>query len=498
MQCRVFHLQVYILLAVMLGLFQQRGLSGFSISTTRTTSATIARRTRRTTKPLGSGLGTSNNRHVAVQQMIVRRSFCSSLPVFPEHQHDDAGEASSFTTAAAAASSSTTTTSTPSASDRLKFEQSLLHDLNPSQIAAVTQPLASITRVIAGPGSGKTRVLTARIAYLLTNDRLHNILAVTFTKKAAAEMERRVHDLIGEQPSKRVSLGTFHSICTRILRFNGDKLRFLPSVVADMTGSANATLLDGGFSIMDQSDQVRLVKEVLESHGIDLKLYRDVKPLTVINVMGRLKTELSQGNNPFEAKDKRAMPDPPSLKIAKTIYFSFREKLLANNCLDFDDLIFLSRELLLHHVTVRDRLRSFWTHVLVDEFQDTSGSQMDLVKLLTSDSLLVVGDADQSIYSWRGAKATSLADFGNEYDAVDTVHLMENYRSTANIVKAAQMVIADSGQASGADKLRQQMIPKRGSGVAPRIVACANGEAEGKGSHHTAPLLSHTHAFVVL
>jgi UvrD/REP helicase N-terminal domain len=215
----------------MLGLLQQRGLSsGFSLSRTTSSATMIARR--RTTKPMGSGLRTSNNRHVSVQRMNFQRSFCSSLPVFPEHQHDDASaEASSFTTAAATASSSsttgtTTTTTTASASDRLKFEQSLLHDLNPSQIAAVTQPLASITRVIAGPGSGKTRVLTARIAYLLTNDRLHNILAVTFTKKAAAEMERRVHDLIGEQPSKRVSLGTFHSICTRILRFNGDKLRF--------------------------------------------------------------------------------------------------------------------------------------------------------------------------------------------------------------------------------------------------------------------------------
>lgn len=354
-----------------------------------------------------------------------------------------------------------------------------MNDLNPSQIAAITQPLSSITRVIAGPGSGKTRVLTSRIAYLLSNDRRSNILAVTFTKKAASEMEKRVFDIVGET-SKRVSLGTFHSICTRILRYNGDRLSTLPSVVADMSNSSNETMLDGGFTIMDQSDQVRLLKDVLEMHKLDLKNYSDVKPLNVINAMGRLKAELAKGENPFQQKDKGSPPDSTIVKIAKTVYFSFRESLLANNCLDFDDLIFLSRELLLNHPDVRDRLRSFWTHVLVDEFQDTSESQMDLVKLLTSHSLLVVGDADQSIYSWRGAKATSLADFGKEFESVDTLHLMENYRSTANIVLAAQMIISNSGQVSGADKLRQQMIPKRGNGVAPRIVACATGKAEGK------------------
>lgn len=360
-------------------------------------------------------------------------------------------------------------------SDSLRFEQSLLKDLNPSQIQAITQPLNSITRVIAGPGSGKTRVLTSRIAYILNMDRRNNVLAVTFTKKAASEMERRVFDIVGE-PTPRVNLGTFHSICTRMLRYNGGVLSSLPSVAADMSKSLNETLLDGGFSIIDQSEQLRLTKEILNAKGIDLKNYKDIKPLNIVNAMGRIKGELAAGKNPFDSKRK----DTTLQKIAKSIYYDFREQLLSNNSLDFDDLIYLARELLLNNQEVRNRLQSFWTHILVDEFQDTSVSQMDIIKLLSTDSLLVVGDADQSIYSWRGAQPTSLMDFGKEFDSVETVHLMENYRSTANIVKAAQMIIANSGHVSGADKLRQEMIPKRGLGVAPRIVACADGKAEGE------------------
>lgn len=417
MPCRIFHLPVFVFMSVT---FLLRRLSGFS------------------SKP------------ALLRQCANARSSSAATTVsaLPEQQRP---------------------------SDSLRFEQSLLKELNPSQIKAVTQPLNSITRVIAGPGSGKTRVLTSRIAYILNNDRRNNVLAVTFTKKAAAEMERRVFEIIGEA-TPRVNLGTFHSICTRILRYNGQHLSKLPSVVSDMSKSYNETLLDGGFTIIDQSEQLRFTKELLNAKDIDLKNNKDVKPLSIVNAMGRIKGELAEGKNPFETRKREA----PVNKIAKTIYFDFREQLLSNNCLDFDDLIYLARELLLNNKNVRERLQSFWTHILVDEFQDTSVSQMDIVKLLSKDSLLVVGDADQSIYSWRGATPTSLMDFGKQFDSVETVHLMENYRSTANIVKAAQMIISNSGEVSGADKLRQQMIPKRGSGVAPRIIACADGKAEGE------------------
>jgi DNA helicase II / ATP-dependent DNA helicase PcrA len=145
----------------------------------------------------------------------------------------------------------------------------------------------------------------------------------------------------------------------------------------------------------------------------------------------------------------------------------------------------MTRELLMENDDVRERLQRRWTHILVDEYQDTSRIQMNLVKLLTSGSLFVVGDADQSIYSWRGAHAGSLSDFEVEFRQdfgdVSTVYLMENYRSTSNIVEAAQKVISQSGDSkSGADNMRQNMKPKRGTGPAPRVIACLDDKAEGK------------------
>ena len=335
-----------------------------------------------------------------------------------------------------------------------------LKGLNAAQAEAVTQPLASITRVVAGPGAGKTRVLTSRIAYLLHHDdRDSRILAVTFTKKASGEMQQRLEklllvqspppqeqdrtresDIVQEEvagsgtsprPSTaldRVTLGTFHSVCAKILRWNGKLLSDLPSVVREMAGSVNATTLDGNFNIVDQSEQIRLVKECQTDLGIDLKS-QDLKPQEVLNAMGKIKSKLAQGQDPL--KDGRKVPSK-ALKAGVKLFPLYREKLLSRNSLDFDDLILMTRELLHVHEDIRDNLRRRWQHVLVDEFQDTSKSQLDLVKLLSSTSLLVVGDADQSIYSWRGAHVESMSDFIHEFDdrldGVDTVYLMENYR----------------------------------------------------------------------
>lgn len=367
----------------------------------------------------------------------------------------------------------------------------ILQDLNPNQVEAVTQPQHSITRVIAGPGSGKTRVLTSRIAYLLHTTKNDRILGVTFTKKAAGEMQGRLDKLMAQilqgqenkdpyQPflsTRRVTLGTFHSVCSRILRKHGDNLENLPSIQTAMEKASNATNLDGTFTILDQTGQLRVIKESLQDMEIDLKHHKDVKPLQLLNHVSKIKSELALNKpSPLESKKKRL---PNALRVAGKIYPLYREKLISSNCLDFDDLIQLSRELLLSHSHVREELQNVWPHVLIDEFQDTSQSQMDLVKLLTNTSLFVVGDADQSIYSWRGAHHGSLGDFETEFQDVATVYLMENYRSTSNIVKAAQKVIAESGTLSGADKLRQNMIPQRDAGVAPRIVACADAKTEG-------------------
>ena len=401
----------------------------------------------------------------------------------------------------------------------------VLADLNPAQVEAVTQPLSAITRVVAGPGSGKTRVLTCRIAYLLQEDSQNRVLGVTFTRKAAGEMQSRLEKLLIQQqqfqeqersqlqqaPSNdqddygdngdtivqehvgearhtvgldRVTLGTFHSICAKIMRWNGEVLGTLPSVTADMVGSQNATFLDGNFAIVDQGEQLRILKECLTEAEVDLKDY-DLKPFAVLNAISDVKAKKAAGQDPFLANNNKKQL-PKALRVAGKVYTFYREKLLATNCIDFDDLIYMTRELLLEHEEVRDRLQRRWTHVLVDEFQDTSRSQMDLIKFLTSSSLFIVGDADQSIYSWRGAHVGSLSDFANEFEGylggVHTVYLMENYRSTSNIVNAAQKVIsASSGKSStGADKLRQNMKPKRGSGPTPRVVACKDEKAECK------------------
>jgi DNA helicase-2/ATP-dependent DNA helicase PcrA len=397
----------------------------------------------------------------------------------------------------------------------------LLDGLNPAQIDAVTKPTHSITRVLAGPGSGKTRVLTCRVAYLLEQDRLGRVLAVTFTRKASGEMQSRVEKLLRQQHDMdkqntiinendndndyynedgilvvqqemgddipkgldRVTLGTFHSICAKILRYNGNLLASLPAVVNDMGQSWNnekIVNLDGGFAILDQTDQLRLVRECLEEAGVDLKK-SVVKPLSILTAIGQIKEALSQGLDPFTTNNKQGTAKMnPAMKIAKQLYYSYRERQFTNNAVDFDDLIFMTRELLMQHRDLRERLHRRWPHLLVDEFQDTSKTQMDLVNLLTSSSLFVVGDADQSIYSWRGAHAGSMDDFRSNYLSkginVDTVYLKENYRSTSNIVRAAEKVI--SSDLSSSAPPRKSMKPERGKGPSPRVIACLDERAE--------------------
>lgn len=458
-----------------------------------------------------------------------------------------------------------------------------LQGLNPSQVEAVTQPHHGITRVVAGPGAGKTRVLTCRIAHLLRtkqkeNSRADRILAVTFTKKAAGEMKHRLETLLQEQeeldadimandidqsdagrwdsimdagdgsagddivqeeappvllsedgsaprraaPAQmdRVTLGTFHSVCAKILRWNGKELSSLPSIRAhaSVDSGSNANIIDGSFAIVDQSEQMRIVKEILKEKGINLKGSggkADIRPITVLNAVCAIKsadmvgavqmrgrsgamTEDMEDENGIEKMSKKVR------NIASEIYPQYRQALMTSNSLDFDDLILLTRELLIVNNEVRENLHRRWNHILVDEFQDTSRVQLDLVKLLTTKSLLVVGDGDQSIYSWRGAHAESMANFVTEFQGhcadslasdaddsdeggnstseaaeVNTVFLMENYRSTTNIVKAAQKIISDTSSGkSKSDLERQDMKPMREKGPKPRVLACADAKAE--------------------
>ena len=554
-------------------------------------------------------------------------------------------------------------------------------ELNPSQREATLRPRYSITRVIAGPGAGKTRVLTCRIAHLLldttcphqTNEnddsedkkrgsysssnggtREEGILAVTFTKKAALEMERRLVDLlslaikeqqqrqenvedaslrsldsnapsaistgeyddeytmeqqgeivrygnappidtndnvneessssdrISKQYMKQITVGTFHSVCSKILRRFGKELGDLPSVRSclGITNASGAIItqvgiqsehndeittknndmlietLDGSFNILDQADQLRLLKEVLQKHNIELKSpssssggsrnNNDIRPITVLNAISLLNTrDATQGTSSLSRRgsDEEEDDDIASkmsrkvYKIAMEVQLPFQKAKYTQNSVDFDDLILLTRELLLHHPEVREILHRRWRHVLVDEFQDTSRVQLDLVRLLTTNSLFVVGDGDQSIYSWRGASPESMSDFeiafhnrehgwegllttksaqnnnnenlaqyltsitGREEEEdvdisssllqVKSVYLMENYRSTTNIVKAAQRIIStseksdknnndDGSSSSTQENIRRDMKPMRGHGPSPRVLACKDAKAEAK------------------
>jgi DNA helicase II / ATP-dependent DNA helicase PcrA len=339
---------------------------------------------------------------------------------------------------------------------------SYLRDLNPSQVDAVTQPLQGMTRVIAGPGSGKTRVLACRIAHILAHDPSARLLAVTFTRKAAQEMTERLHTILLESASstttamtqtpspdsmyteetymdpssagaaramQRVTLGTFHSVCAKILRWHGESLCTLSSVRDFLSNNEDdAGRLTGQFSIADQSDQVRILRDCLEKRKIDIK---DIRLFDILSAMDRYREAMAQGKDLFQ-QGSRSKPMSPVMKVVQEIFPHYRYALLSSNHLDYNDLIYLTNELVQQYPDIQNNLQRRWTHVLVDEFQDTSHSQLTLVQGWTSSSLLVVGDADQSIYSWRGAHAGSLAEFATLFQnypgGVHTVYLMENYR----------------------------------------------------------------------
>ena len=270
--------------------------------------------------------------------------------------------------------------------------------------------------VMAGPGSGKTRVLTHRIAYLIGHlgVKPNNILAVTFTNKAAREMESRVINLLGES-ARGVTLGTFHAICARILRREAEHLPFKPN-----------------FVIFDEDDQLRLVKRVIEDLNLDNKQYR---PLAILNSISNVKNEL-------------ILPDEYPLQtyrdeVVKRVYINYQQMLLTNNAVDFDDLLLYTAFLLDDYPAVRERYARRYEHVLVDEFQDTNLAQYVLLRRLSSyhNNIFAVGDADQSIYRWRGADYRNVLRFEQDFPDAQVILLEQNYRSTQQILDVAMAVI---------------------------------------------------------
>ncbi len=291
-----------------------------------------------------------------------------------------------------------------------------LASLNSPQREAVVHRGGPLV-VFAGAGSGKTRVITYRVAHLVSVDGVHpwRILAVTFTNKAAGEMRERLLRLLGDRASG-AQVGTFHATCARILRNEGRRLG-IPS----------------DFTIYDDQDQLALVKRVLRDLGLDDKRYQ---PKAVAGRINRAKQEV-QGPQSLDT------PDPWS-EVVQRVYHAYEEKLEQAHALDFGDLIFRTVQGLETNLEFRQELASRFSHVLVDEFQDTNTAQFRLVKALAEGhrNLCVVGDDDQSIYRWRGADRRNILDFRDSFPDATLVKLEQNYRSTQRILRSANAVIA--------------------------------------------------------
>lgn len=291
-------------------------------------------------------------------------------------------------------------------------------ELNPQQRQAVAAPLGP-TLVLAGPGSGKTRVLTHRIAHLILNQGAdpRGILAVTFTNKAAREMESRVRGLLADVETSQAPthLGTFHSLAARMLRRDADRMPF-----------------DRNFVIFDDSDQRVLIRQALKDLNLDPKR---VQPGKVHSMISSAKNELI-GVNEFSS-------DSYFSEVVGRVYERYQAYLLDNNALDFDDLLYWAVRLLQDHEAVRRYYHGRYQHLLVDEFQDTNTAQYVLTRSLVGGSpdLFVVGDADQSIYSWRGADYRNVRRFQRDYPGAKVIMLEQNYRSSQRILDAAMGVI---------------------------------------------------------
>ncbi len=298
----------------------------------------------------------------------------------------------------------------------------ILEGLNPEQKQAVMHTEGALL-VLAGAGSGKTRVLTHRIAYLVEEKLIRpwNILAITFTNKAAKEMKERMESLIGTE-ANNIWVGTFHASCVRILRREIEKLGY-----------------DRSFVIYDSDDQKSLVKTCLDQLNINDKNF---PPRTVLNEISRAKDELIDPEkfSIMYASDYRMS------KIA-SIYELYQKKLKANNALDFDDIILLTIRILSNFPEVLDYYADKFRYILVDEYQDTNTAQYMLVSMLATKhgNICAVGDDDQMIYGWRGANLRNILDFEKDYPNCRIIKLEQNYRSTKNILEAANNVIRNNG-----------------------------------------------------
>ena len=301
-----------------------------------------------------------------------------------------------------------------------------LNELNKSQREAVECTEGPVM-IIAGAGSGKTRVLTYRIAHLMSKgiDAFH-ILALTFTNKAAREMKERIASIVGEGEAKNLWMGTFHSVFAKILRFEAEKLGYPTN-----------------FTIYDTDDSKSLIKDILKEQGLDEKVY---KPSLVLNRISAAKTNLISSQaylNNSQITDEDKMAAKPKLGLVYDIY---TKRCFKAGAMDFDDLLFKTNILLRDYPEVLLKYQDKFKYILVDEYQDTNFSQYVIVKQLAArfENICVVGDDAQSIYAFRGANIQNILNFEKDYPDLKTFKLEQNYRSTKNIVNAANHIIANN------------------------------------------------------
>lgn len=298
----------------------------------------------------------------------------------------------------------------------------LLDRMNDEQKQAVKTTQGPLL-IMAGAGSGKTRVLTHRIAYLLDEKDVspYNVLAITFTNKAAKEMKERISHLVGPE-AESIWISTFHSMCVRILRRDIDRIG-----------------IERNFTIIDPTDQKSVIKEVLKKENIDSKKY---EPRMFIGAISNLKNELKTAEDvEKEANDFYA-------SMVARVYKGYQEKLLRNHALDFDDLIMYTIQLFNRVPEVLEYYQNKFQYIHVDEYQDTNKAQYTLVQLLANkfQNICVVGDSDQSIYGWRGADIKNILSFEEDYPNAQTIYLERNYRSTKTILTAANEVIRNNSE----------------------------------------------------
>ena len=332
--------------------------------------------------------------------------------------------------------------------------KSILDGLNPEQLEAVRTTEGPVL-VLAGAGTGKTRVITARIAYMIEQGiDPASILGVTFTNKAAKEMRERIRKIVPAEAAAAVTLGTFHSFCARVLR-------------RDIRYAGN---YDSNYSIADTADQTSIARQAAAELGYAKE---EIPTAEAVNFIGHCKNRMW---SPEDALNDAAENRPANQVLAE-VYERYQKLLELQNMVDFDDMLLLTVRILEEHPDVLKRYRETYKYLLVDEYQDTNAAQFRLIQLLAGErkNLCVVGDDDQSIYAWRGADVSNILDFPRYFPGTKEVKLEQNYRSTNNILATANAVIAPNSA-----RYCKNLWSSKGQGEIIRIIRLDNGDAEAR------------------